>query len=219
MYKYIKMNKVFYIIILILIIPIEGFAQNSIRLRYKDSELRISTIVNNNQSYISINELAEIFSFSTNDNTFDYYIFDDDEKLIFSDLSFFIVYQNMSIMRVAQMSQPSIMLHNELFIPIFSFFEVMDSSNLIKSKITNFKDIRIISSNIFKSKIEVIGKVNLEPQTNESKGNLNNTLLDSTNITNIEVKDNKQDNIEYYKFKDEKKSERGKYVIPRSLKK
>jgi hypothetical protein len=72
------------------------------------------------------------------------------EILKFSPNSFYIVYQNDSIVRVAQMAQTTFEKNGELFIPVISFFNAMNGINLINSTIDR-NQIEIINKLIFKT--------------------------------------------------------------------
>jgi hypothetical protein len=73
------------------------------------------------------------------------------EILKFSSNSFFLVYQNDTLIRVAQMAQPALEKNDELYIPVISFFNAMNGTNLINTFIES-KNIEIIELLIFKNK-------------------------------------------------------------------
>jgi hypothetical protein len=119
------------------------------------------------------------------------------EILKFSPNSFFVVYKNDSILRVAQMAQPSVDYNENLFIPVISFFNAMNGINLINCNI-NDNQIEIISTFIFK-KIMLFNVENYFLSSKDKKIIIENnspllliknelSLIENSIITKIDIK-------------------------------
>lgn len=196
------------------IMMFEELNKSSIEIQYHKNDLKINSIEYNGISYISINNLSKIFVMNNMIKQSEYFLIYKDEELIFSDLSFFIVYKSNSQMRVAQMSHPSIKINNELHIPINAFFASMNSLNLINSQNSNNKIIDIIDYSIFEHEIIV----------NDSNKMINKSVVIRKNVVNKDTlnkskKGNKKAHIEIFEFEKNQPIERGKYAIPQSIKK
>lgn len=188
--------------------------QTNLEINYQKSNLDITLINFNGQDYIPIHQLPKIFILNKEIISDEYSINYMDEKLIFSEFSFFVVYKSSSHMRVAQMSHPSTKINNDLCIPIIAFFKSLNSLNLINSQINGNKKIEIIDYSIFEKEIiskEVDKRDNLvdknEKVTLEKDSSAKAKILKHKNV------------IDIYKFDKNQEIERGKYIIPRSIKK
>lgn len=184
----------------------------SIVIKFKDTKIYLQTIKKKNIEYLKLSDLKKIFINNSNLKIENNTIYYDREELTFSDLSFFVAYKNQSVLRIAQLTSPCIEFDNELFIPIISFFKGMDAIDLIKSiKMVNF--INISNYNIFNLPMKIEPKpltkikINKNPQLDTSKTDLDS--LDNKNIP----KPNKLE------FEKEDSNLRGKYTIPKNLKK
>lgn len=180
-------------------------SQTDLEIHYHKNNLKLNILYYNGQTYLSMNELSKIFILNDNIKYYDYYLKFQDEELIFSDLSFFVVYRSGSQMRVGQMSHPAIKIRGELHVPIQSFFQSMNSLNLINSKIINDQAIDIIDYSIFEKPIAPIIIEKKVLDLNEKKTKKKNKILDTI--------------YNNFKFDEKQNIERGKYVIPRSIKK
>lgn len=191
------------IIILNLLLISKDLEKNTLIIKYNEQCKQINLIKYNNQKYISISELPKIFAEDNDIFSKNYFIERINEKLIFSDLTFFVVYRNETQMRVAQMNLPSIIIKDNLQIPFKSFLETMNTLGLIKCYFETENILRIQEYSIFRPKINIRSY---------------DTIFIHNHIEELPQKTDKiQKNT--YEFKSENEQERGKYTIPRSLKK
>ncbi len=192
----------------------EELNKSNFEIQYHKSELKIITIKFNDQYYFSIKELSKIFVLNNDINANEYYLNYKDEELIFSELSFFMVYRSNSQMRVAQMSHPAIKINDVLHIPINTFFVSMNSLNLINSQTQSDKIVDIIDYSIFEvQERSSIIKIVSENISNELEGKI---PKDSTIVIQ---KKSKKEVIKFYEYDKNQIIERGKYSIPQSIKK
>jgi len=192
----------------------EEINKSNFEIQYHKSDIKVSTIKFNDQYYFSIKELSKIFVLNNDVNAYEYYLKYKDEELIFSDLSFFIVYRSSSQMRVAQMSHPAIKINDVLWIPINPFLVSMNSLNLINSQIQSEFSIDIIDYSIF----ELQERITVRKEATENKSNeLKDKIPKDSTI--IIQKKSKKDIIKFYDYDKNQTIERGKYSIPQSIKK
>lgn len=102
-----------------------------------------------NSYYLSLEELSDILIKDSLKIKINNSIQYKNEILKFSPNSFYVVYQNDTILNVAQMAQTSVENKGLLYIPVISFFNAMNGINLINC-ITEGKHIEITSTLIFK---------------------------------------------------------------------
>lgn len=188
--------------------------QANIDINYHKSNLNIEVISFNGQDYISINQLPKIFIMNKEVVSDEYSLQYRDEKLIFSEFSFFVVYKSNSQMRVAQMSHTATKINDELCIPIISFFKALNSLNLINSQIVANKSIDIIDFSIFQN--EII-KQNLKINIPETKVERKVVQEKDSTLKRKIIKN--KGVIDIYEYNEKQEIERGKYLIPRSIKK
>jgi hypothetical protein len=188
-------------------------SQTNLDIYYQKNNLKINLLHYNGQYYIPLKQLQKIFVLNQDIICSEYSLKYKDEELIFSEFSFFIVYKSNAQLRVAQMSHTSIKIDNDLCIPITPFFNAMNSLNLINTIINNTA-IDIIDYSIFEK--ELIKKNELNQLTKQTE-KLKTSIKSDTLSKKKKVKSKEMENI--FKFNDNQEQERGKYIIPRSIKK
>ncbi|MBX3042473.1 MAG: hypothetical protein KIT33_06820 [Candidatus Kapabacteria bacterium] len=191
------MNHLYNIFIIVFIISSSGLIAETILINGSKKSINLKQI--NNTDYIQINELAKLLDVNAlcNDNNIKY----NNESLKFALGSFFVVYENDDLLRVAQMNLPVIELNYQTFIPFNSFINSMQGIGLLEYKYSD--KTLIISSNIVKSK----------------KHNPDRVINDKSNMSiknDSEVMKSKQS--EKPKVSDSIK-ENSNYIIPKRLKK
>ncbi len=191
------------------------FSQIFIVFKSNDHKVKLNCVKINEILYLSINDIAKIFSIN-NINVNNYSISNQTEEILFSEKSFFVVYRNSDKIRVAQMSHPTLIINKMLYIPIFQFLNALKGIDLLDYEYYN-NQITIYNSQIFN---KLITKNDEKTNIRDDKNQFNKPNIDNKNELkeeNIEIEVNHK---EIYKFDDSTSSnERGKYTIPKKIKK
>ncbi len=204
------MKSSFIIFAIIVVLFLDTFILNaSPSFWFGKIPIKIEYLKKNNSYYIGLAELKKLLIFNTNISLGENSLEFDDESLIFSDLSFFVVYKNRNNIRVAQMSQPCVILSSQLYLPILPFFEAMNS-------------LLLINCVIFDQKVEIV-ECNIFQDVQQSLTVKKNLTLKETPAPSPEVSTTLKKTTEYKEvFPFEKKAPhkpRGMYTIPKNLKK
>lgn len=204
------MNKLFLIGFILIVSFLNLNCQNFFEIEHQNSKLKVENFKINEIIYIPLKDLKYIFNNSFLNTTYSS-IYYKNEELIFSDKSFFVVYKNSEVMRVAQMSHPVISFNNLILIPIIQFLNSLKGLGLINYEVVENKKIIINNQKILNELRYYDSSVIIK----------NNTFEKSINKTN-NIEQKKQDinkNKNIYKFIDTIDVTKGKYTIPLNIKK
>jgi hypothetical protein len=184
--------------------------QNFFEIEHQNSKLKVEIYKINDIIYIPLKDFKYLFNNSFLKISYSSINYKK-EELIFSDKSFFVVYKNSEIMRIAQMSHPVISFNNLILIPIIQFLNSLKGLELLNFEIVENKKIKITNQKILNELVNNDSSIIIQ----------NNTLEESSNKENNTEQKN-QNNNEFkniYKFIDTIDVIKGKYTIPKNIKK
>jgi len=184
--------------------------QNFIEIEHQNSKLKVEIFKVNDINYIPLKDFKYIFNNSFLKISYSSINYKK-EELIFSDKSFFVVYKNSEIMRIAQMSHPVISFNNLILIPIIQFLNSLKGLELLNFEIVENKKIKITNQKILNELVNNDSSIIIQNNTLEESSNKENNT-EQKNQNNNEIK-----NI--YKFIDTIDVIKGKYAIPKNIKK
>lgn len=205
----------FKIMFLLLFINICNISANVI-IDGINKNIKFQTI--NSIKYINLSDLSNLLNVNSKiaNNQLEF----DKEILKFASGSFFIVYENDTKMRVAQMTLPCIEKNNEFLIPWSAFLTSLQGIGLINFEIINNK--YIIKSNIFITKkepkkeiVKETKKIQITPKQNNI---IEEQILQDETINLVNETTGNPQKIRSEVVDDTTQQPR-KYIIPKGLKK